>query len=112
MGEWNTTRIVVNGSHVEHWLNGKKILAFERWTPEWNALRDSGKWKDAHTRQLVDAGVKSVVVIPDNDDPGRKHAISVAHSCATNREGPTTRSAISSKGSSKRTLCRATMPTS
>jgi len=25
----------------------KKIVEFERWTPEWNALRDSGKWKDA-----------------------------------------------------------------
>jgi 3-keto-disaccharide hydrolase len=47
VGEWNTTRIVVNGPHVEHWLNGKKILEFERWTPEWNALRDAGKWKDA-----------------------------------------------------------------
>jgi 3-keto-disaccharide hydrolase len=47
VGEWNTTRIVVNDAHVEHWLNGKKIVTFERWTPEWNALRDSGKWKDA-----------------------------------------------------------------
>lgn len=47
VGDWNTTRIVVNGSHVEHWLNGKKIVAFERWTPAWNALRDSGKWKSA-----------------------------------------------------------------
>ena len=47
VGEWNTTRIVVNGAHVEHWLNGRKILEFERWTPEWNALRDSGKWKEA-----------------------------------------------------------------
>jgi hypothetical protein len=46
VGEWNTTRIVVNGPHVEHWLNGKKILEFERWTPEWKALRDGGKWKD------------------------------------------------------------------
>ena len=46
VGEWNTTRIVVNGAHVEHWLNGKKILAFERWTPEWKALRDAGKWKE------------------------------------------------------------------
>jgi hypothetical protein len=47
VGEWNTTRIVVDGTHVEHWLNGEKILEFERWTPEWNKLRDSGKWKDA-----------------------------------------------------------------
>jgi hypothetical protein len=47
VGEWNTTRIVVKGPHVEHWLNGKKVLEFERWTPEWNKLRDSGKWKDA-----------------------------------------------------------------
>ena len=47
VGEWNTTRIVVNGTHVEHWLNGKKIVEFERWTPEWNTLRDAGKWKDA-----------------------------------------------------------------
>jgi 3-keto-disaccharide hydrolase len=47
VGEWNTTRIVVNGAHVEHWLNGAKILEFERWTPEWQKLRDSGKWKEA-----------------------------------------------------------------
>jgi hypothetical protein len=47
VGEWNTTRIVVKDAHVEHWLNGKKIVEFERWTPEWNTLRDSGKWKSA-----------------------------------------------------------------
>jgi hypothetical protein len=47
LGEWNSTRIVVNGPHVEHWLNGKKILEFERWNDEWKKLRDSGKWKDA-----------------------------------------------------------------
>ena len=46
VGEWNSTRIVVKDTHVEHWLNGKKILEFERWTPAWNALRDAGKWKD------------------------------------------------------------------
>ena len=47
VGEWNTTKIVVNGPHVEHWLNGKKILEFERWTDDWNELKNSGKWKDA-----------------------------------------------------------------
>ena len=28
-GEWNTSRIVVRGQRVEHWLNGKNVLAYE-----------------------------------------------------------------------------------
>src|SRR2546422_6356873 len=26
VGQWNLVRIVVNGSHVEHWLNGVKVV--------------------------------------------------------------------------------------
>ena len=47
VGEWNSAKLVVNGSHVEHWLNGKKVVEFERWNDEWKKLRDSGKWKEA-----------------------------------------------------------------
>ena len=46
VGEWNHTRIVVNRGQVEHWLNGAKTAAYELWTPEWEALRAAGKWKD------------------------------------------------------------------
>jgi hypothetical protein len=47
VGEWNNSRIIVNGDHVEHWLNGAKVVEFERWNDEWEDLKNSGKWKDA-----------------------------------------------------------------
>ena len=46
-GEWNHTRIIVNNGHVEHWLNGKKIVDYQLWTNEWKAKKAAGKWKDA-----------------------------------------------------------------
>jgi hypothetical protein len=45
-GEYNHTRIVVRGNHVEHWLNGFKVVDFKAWTPDWEKLKTTGKWKD------------------------------------------------------------------
>ena len=42
----------------------------------------AGKWRDEYAQQLVDAGAKSVVILPDNDEPGRKHAADVSGSCS------------------------------
>jgi hypothetical protein len=47
VGEWNASRIVVHGDHVEHWLNGVQVLEFRRWTAEWDSLKNAGKWLDA-----------------------------------------------------------------
>jgi hypothetical protein len=46
-GEWNHARIVVNKGHVEHWLNGKKVVEYELWNDEWKKKKMEGKWKDA-----------------------------------------------------------------
>jgi hypothetical protein len=43
-GEWNTARIVARGPHVEHWLNGVKVVEYELWTPEWEALVAASKF--------------------------------------------------------------------
>ncbi|ULQ58378.1 DUF1080 domain-containing protein [Flavihumibacter rivuli] len=46
VGEWNSSKIVFNKGHVEHWLNGEKIVEFQAWTPEWEKEKKEGKWKD------------------------------------------------------------------
>ena len=39
------------------------------------------KWLDSYTTQLTDAGVQRVVVLPDNDEAGRRHAQTVSTKC-------------------------------
>jgi len=46
VGDWNRTRIVANGSHVEHWLNGVKLLEYELGSPDWEAKVKASKFKD------------------------------------------------------------------
>lgn len=41
----------------------------------------AGKWRDEYAEQLRAAGVESVAILPDNDEPGRAHAETVARSC-------------------------------
>jgi len=43
-GEWNAARLVVVGPHVEHWLNGVKLLEYELWSPEWTARVKASKF--------------------------------------------------------------------
>jgi hypothetical protein len=44
LGEWNQAFLVVNGNKVTQFLNGELVVEFEKYSDEWNKLRNSGKW--------------------------------------------------------------------
>jgi hypothetical protein len=46
VGEWNKTRLVVNGNQVEHWLNGKKVVEYELGSADWKKRVADSKFKD------------------------------------------------------------------
>lgn len=46
VGQFNLTKIIVNNGHVEHWLNGKKVVEYTLWSDDWKKRIKEGKWKD------------------------------------------------------------------
>ena len=66
VGEWNRARIVANGAMVEHWLNGVKIVSYELWNDDWEALIAESKWID-----MPDYGREATghICLQDHGDP-------------------------------------------
>jgi cytochrome c len=44
--KWNKARLLVRGNHVEHWLNGVKIVEYELNSDAWNAAVAQSKFKN------------------------------------------------------------------
>ena len=65
-GEWNHSRLVVRGNHVEHWLNGKKVVSYELNSAEWKAKVAASKFSKYPNYGLAAAGYIGI----QGDHPG------------------------------------------
>ena len=82
VGEFNQGRVVVDGNHVEHWLNGRKVAECELGSAELQRIIASSKYK-----YYSGVGVKRVTAIALQD-----HGAEVAYRNLKLRELPTTAS--------------------
>ncbi len=74
VGLWNRARLVVRGSHVEHWLNEEKLLEYELWSEEWKALVGQSKFASMPAYGLNKTGH---IALQDHGDPVAFRNISI-----------------------------------
>ena len=46
VGEWNTARLIYKNGHVEHWLNGEKVVEFDESSADFTERYKKSKWVD------------------------------------------------------------------
>ena len=65
-GQWNEVRLIVNEGHVEHWLNGTKVVAYQLWSPEWEELYQNSKFTKW---PMYGRGKIGHIALQDHGDP-------------------------------------------
>ncbi|MBT3382666.1 MAG: DUF1080 domain-containing protein [Prolixibacteraceae bacterium] len=56
LGKWNSSKIVCNNGKVEHWLNGKKILEYDRFNEDFKEKVAASKFKNIENYGLHKKG--------------------------------------------------------
>jgi hypothetical protein len=56
IGQWNSSKLIANGNHIEHWLNGSKVVEYEINSDDWKKRKDGSKWKEDASYGIVPKG--------------------------------------------------------
>lgn len=65
VGEWNQSRLLVQGAHVEHWLNGVKIVEFDMGSDDMKARIAKSKYRKISN---FGAATRSPILLQDHED--------------------------------------------
>ena len=65
-GHWNRTRLIVRGNHVEHWLNGVKVVEYDFGSDDWKKRVAASKFSKYPNYGLASSGLIGI----QGDHPG------------------------------------------
>lgn len=65
-GEWNQARLIINGNHVEHWLNGEKVVEYEMNSDTWKEQVANSKFAEFPGYATAEEGH---IALQDHGDP-------------------------------------------
>jgi len=65
-GQWNKTRLIVRGTHVEHWLNGVKVVEYDFGSDDWKKRVAASKFSQYPNYGLAASGLIGI----QGDHPG------------------------------------------
>jgi hypothetical protein len=64
-GTWNVARLIINGSRVQHWLNGTKVVEYDMASADWKQKVAASKFKEWPTFGTFPEGH---IVLQDHGD--------------------------------------------
>ena len=64
-GEWNKIRLIKNKGHVEHWMNGVKVVEYEMYNDQWKEMIAKSKFKEYTS---FGKAARGKIALQDHDD--------------------------------------------